>query len=68
MKTWTVVTFASKAGAIGAHGTERRIYTVQAEDVPAARRAAIDAAYREGGLEHVKPVGIVTMITEVTND
>ena len=65
MPIYRVETFAQKEGAIGAHGTERRVYTVQANSIQEARLAAIDAAYKEGGLQHVKPVGRVTMLSDM---
>jgi hypothetical protein len=44
---------ARREGAIGAHGTVQRDYEIEAsrQDVV---RLAIDAAYEEGGVEHVK--------------
>jgi hypothetical protein len=45
---------ARKEGAIGKHGTERRSYTVEAAHLEDVNKAAIDAAYREGGIEHVR--------------
>jgi hypothetical protein len=44
---------ARKEGAIGAHGTERRKYTVEAASLDDVGKAAIDAAYKEGGIEHI---------------
>ncbi len=61
-KLYSVETFARKEGAIGLHGTERRVYTVYASSETRARMAAIDAAYEEGGLEHVRPVGRVDVV------
>lgn len=44
---------ARKEGAIGVHNTELRRYTVEAPTLDDVNKAAIDAAYKEGGLEHV---------------
>jgi hypothetical protein len=44
---------ARKEGAIGIHGTERRRYTVEAASPDDVNKAAIDAAYKEGGIEHI---------------
>jgi hypothetical protein len=64
MANYSVVTYARKEGAIGALGTERRVYIVQANSEAEARQAAIAAAYQEGGLEHIQPTGRVTQVSD----
>jgi hypothetical protein len=54
MKTYLVKISARKEGAIGTHGTERREYEIQAESPHDVNRLAIERAYQEGGLEHVR--------------
>ena len=55
MKKYKVDVYATKAGSAHMNNAEFRQYVVEAEDIGSARVAAIDAAYKEGGLEHVNP-------------
>lgn len=60
---YEVVITARKEGAIGAHGTHRKTYTVETDNRDDVNRLAIDAVYRDGGLEHVK----VVKVTPINN-
>jgi hypothetical protein len=52
---YKVDVYATKAGSVHMNNAVFRQYVVEADSVESARHAAIDAAYREGGLEHVNP-------------
>ena len=58
MATYIVKISARKEGAIGQHGTERRTYEIEAQDREHVNGLAIDAAYREGGIEHVRVISV----------
>jgi hypothetical protein len=55
MKRYLVDVYATPEGSAHMNNSMFRQYTVVAGSVEAARYAAIDAAYREGGMEHVNP-------------
>ena len=55
MRKYLVNVYATPEGSLHMNNSVFRQYTVEADSVEAARSAAIDAAYREGGLEHVNP-------------
>lgn len=54
MPTYNVVCSARREGAIGSHGTVRRIVRVTVDSIDQINKAAIDAMYALGGLEHVR--------------
>lgn len=59
MTKYRVDVYATKAGSSHMNNAERRQYVVEADSPESARLAAIDAAYAEGGLEHVNPRRVV---------
>ncbi len=61
MATYKVNTYATREGSQHMNNAVFRQYIVEAENVGDARMAAIDAAYREGGLEHVNPLGVALL-------
>jgi hypothetical protein len=52
---YQVSIYATPEGSIHMNNSVHRWYVVEAENEQAARIAAIDAAYAEGGVEHVNP-------------
>ncbi len=52
---YAVECFATKVGSAHMNNREFRRYIVEAETPEKARHAAIEAAYIEGGLEHINP-------------
>jgi hypothetical protein len=60
-KKFKVVVYATKEGSLHMNNAERREYIVSADSVEGARLAAIEAAYQEGGLEHVNPRTVTAM-------
>lgn len=59
MPKYTVSTYATRKGSVHMNHGEHRYYAVEADSVEDARFMAIDAAYAEGGLEHVSPRNVV---------
>ena len=55
MTKYRVNVYATKEGSVHMNNGVFRQYVVEADSVEAARMAAIDAAYKEGGLEHINP-------------
>lgn len=64
MPKYRVSTYATPEGAVHMNNSIHRQYVVEAADEQGARMAAIDAAYAEGGLDHVNPRA-VTLLAEV---
>lgn len=54
MPTYSVVCSARPEGAIGTHGTVRRVVRVTVDGPEQINKAAIDAMYALGGVEHVR--------------
>ncbi len=55
MPRYKVFVYATREGSVHMNNAERRFYFVEAPSEDLARMAAIDAAYQEGGLEHINP-------------
>ena len=55
MTKYQVDVYATRIGSVHANNCVFRQYTVEADLIESARIAAIDAAYKEGGVEHVNP-------------
>jgi hypothetical protein len=58
---YIVDVYATKEGSVHVNNAEFRQYIVEAESVEAARIAAIDMAYKEGGIEHINPRKVVRL-------
>ncbi len=63
MPKYRVSTYATPEGAVHQNNSIHRYYVVEAANEWDARMLAIDAAYEEGGLDHVNPRG-VTLLPE----
>jgi hypothetical protein len=59
MTKYRVDVYATKPGSVHMNNAIHRQYVVEADSVESARMAAIDAAYDEGGVEHVNPRRVV---------
>lgn len=55
MTKYQVSVYATPEGSLHMNNAIHRWYVVEAENEQAARIAAIDAAYKDGGVEHVNP-------------
>jgi len=58
---YDVVITARAEGAIGVMGTHRKRYTIETDSRDDVNRLAIEAVYRDGGLEHVKVVSVTAL-------
>jgi hypothetical protein len=53
---YKVVITGRQEGAIGIHRTIQRTYTIECNSREEVNQLAIDAANREGGIEHVRVI------------
>jgi hypothetical protein len=61
MKKYRVNVYATREGSSHMNNAVFRQYVVEAANVEGARVAAIDVAYKEGGIEHVNPRKVVEL-------
>jgi hypothetical protein len=59
MKKYKVSVYATPEGSVHMNNSIHRYYVVEAENELRARLAAIEAAYKDGGVEQVNPRGVL---------